>query len=113
VTDKGNRDWSREIKSRGPDARGLDAAELRAMLLREMDQINEDIADMRRRIDNMSVIVNDAQVRLAVVEGVDVVSKHEFEPVKRLVWGFTGTVLLAVLIAVLALVVTKGVPIRP
>ena len=46
-------------------------------------------------------------IEMKAMMRLDFVSRHEFEPVKKVVWGMVGLVLAAVLTALIALVVQR------
>jgi len=87
-----------------PGARGDDGA---SSFSREIDWVKDKLDSTEDRVEKMNAVLIDAQVRLAQLEAVRMVSHDEFEPVKRLVWGAVGTILTLTLIAMLALVLNK------
>lgn len=73
----------------------------------------EKIADgAHRRIDSiMLTTLTEIQIKLGKLDGgSSFVTKDEFEPIKRLIWGFVSVILLAVGGAVISLVIKAGGP---
>ena len=67
------------------------------------NQLSVDIAVMANKVDNIDKTVRDIQGKLE--KGY--VTQDEFTPVKNIVYGMVGTVLLAVIGALIALVINK------
>jgi len=67
------------------------------------NQLSVDIAVMANKVDNIDKTVRDIQGKLEK----DYVTQDEFTPVKNIVYGMVGTVLLAVIGALIALVINK------
>lgn len=83
-----------------------------AHVQRELDFLHSQIESLNKALEAQRAVTVDLQVRVAQLEVKQPVGKDEFDPIKRLVWGFVGTVLAVVLVAILAIVVNKtGVPI--
>jgi hypothetical protein len=62
-----------------------------------------DFGKLIEKVENIEKTVNEIKQRL----DADYVTKEEFKPVKTLVYGFTGLILTAVIVALLALVGLK------
>lgn len=67
------------------------------------NQISVDIAVMAEKIDNIDFTVKDIQHKL----NAEYVTKEQFLPVQRVVYGIVTTVLVGVFGAMLALVIQK------
>jgi len=67
------------------------------------NQLGIDIAVIANKVDNIDRTVRDIQGKLEK----DYVTQDEFTPVKNIVYGMVGTVLLAVIGALIALVINK------
>jgi len=67
------------------------------------NQISVDIAVMAEKIDNIDFTVKDIQHKL----NAEYVTKDQFLPVQRVVYGIVTTVLVGVSGALLALVIQK------
>jgi len=67
------------------------------------NQISVDIAVMAEKIDNIDFTVKDIQHKL----NAEYVTKDQFLPVQRVVYGIVTTVLVGVFGALLALVIQK------
>jgi len=75
---------------------------------REASHLSDQVKRMERELDATKAITVDLQVRVAQIETIEPIGKDEFEPIRRLVWGFVGTVLAVVLVAILAIVINKS-----
>ena len=74
-------------------------------------QLAQTVRDLRLQITEDSVQLKHAIDQLALTLDAKYVTKTEFTPVRLLVYGLAGTVLLTVITAMLALVVRiAGVP---
>ena len=79
------------------------------MVNKDNDSISED--DYRSysaalaRIDERTKTTNEAVTRIEVRLSRDYVTKDEFQPVRQVVFGLVGTVLLGVICALVGLVV--------
>lgn len=65
---------------------------------------NDEIVEMLHKIDKQTS-QNTLQLQLVLKSQSEFVSQAEFEPIKRLAYGMVGTILLAVIGALVALVV--------
>jgi len=74
--------------------------EWRSLLIQKIDELNSDIKAMRHEIDQKIERISEWK------GGLDekYVSQKEFAPVKQLIYGAVGTILLALLGSVIALV---------
>jgi hypothetical protein len=73
-----------------------------------VERDDEDSADEPRDV-NSAIAVLQAKVRLLTyLFKHELVSKHEFEPVKLIAFGFAGLIITSVIVAVLSYVLRKG-----
>ena len=75
---------------------------------REAHHLAEDIKRLEGSIEANKAITVDLQVRVAQLEAIEPIGKDEFDPIRRLVWGFVSTVLVVVIVALLAVVINKS-----
>ena len=74
---------------------------------------NQNTKDIGRITTDVAVILNKVDYIQSEVRGIktqleaEYVTKDRFQPVERIVYGMAGTILLAVLGAVVALVINK------
>lgn len=96
-----------------PSLKGLDDRSLLLVIAERVGQMQHDVADLKKRADD----ADDRFVRRseweeekarAAKEHGELVSRAEFDPVRLIVYGMVGFVLLAVLTAIVALVITNG-----
>lgn len=83
--------------------------EERRGLYRELDQVRLQLATANGLIADLQVqvAVNASSIKSLKDAQEENVSQDEFAPIKRLVWGFVGTILTCVAMAVLALILNK------
>jgi len=67
---------------------------------------NTDIELVKQDMIYLKKGIDDIKCELKLIKG-EKVSKDEFEPVKKLVYGFTSLILVAVVTALIALVINK------
>lgn len=66
--------------------------------------IQKDVGYMKDKFDEVKEQLNGMDTRLSS----HYITKEEFEPVKKIVYGLVGVILLAVVGAVVSLVLTNG-----
>jgi len=71
------------------------------------EQFQRELDELKKEGKAMNSVLVDLQVRTAQLEAHRPVGKDEFDPIKRLVWGFVSTVLAVVVVALLAIVINK------
>ena len=64
---------------------------------------HDSIVELLVKVSDLQKSVNDISVRISS----GYVSKDEFDPVKRIVYGLVGLILAAVVVALIALVINK------
>lgn len=75
----------------------------RASKSQSNNQISVDLAVMANKVDNIDTTVKDIQRKL---EG-EYITKDQFEPIQRIVYGMVSLVLVAVFGALVALVIQQ------
>lgn len=71
----------------------------------QLDSVIATVNETRGDVKELSVKVDSVEARMRG----EFVTKMEFEPIKKLVYGVSGLILTAVIIALLALVISNGV----
>lgn len=74
-----------------------------ALIQKDVSFINEKIDDQNKKFDG----VNDRLVSIDNKLSSHYVSKDEFEPIKKVVYGLVGLILVAVVGAIVSLVITQ------
>ncbi len=69
----------------------------------KLDVIANDITYIKRDVQNLVSSIHDVNDKMSI----DYITKQEFEPVKRLVFGLVSLILIAVVVALLALIIRK------
>jgi len=62
-----------------------------------LDRLDEKVTNIKETVDKIDCKLEK-----------DYVTKDEFDPIKKIVYGMVGTILLAVIVALLALVIRNG-----